>query len=98
VYKEELFKLEGLKKENQYLKKLLSYIMQHGNHHAFAVPPDKILTRRSSPEDKIALFKLLFKGRSDTYAVRWETKNGKSGYAPACQLEWQRPILPNTGK
>ncbi len=30
----------------------------------------------------INLFKLLFKGRDDVFAVRWE-KDGKSGYMPA---------------
>jgi hypothetical protein len=26
----------------------------------------------------------LFKGREDVYAVRWEGRNGKAGYSPAC--------------
>jgi hypothetical protein len=36
-----------------------------------------------SPYEKVLLFKSLFKGRTDVYAVRWESKNSKSGYAPA---------------
>lgn len=47
----------------------------------------------SSAGEKVALFRSLFAGRSDIYAVRWEnTKNGRSGYAPACAHEWQRGI------
>jgi hypothetical protein len=41
---------------------------------------------------KIRLFRRLFRGRTDVYAVRWESTNGKSGYTPACEHEW-RPGL-----
>jgi hypothetical protein len=41
-------------------------------------------------DDKIALFRRLFRGRSDVYPIRWESKStGKSGYAPACANEWR---------
>lgn len=40
-------------------------------------------------EEKIALFRCLFRGRSDVYPVRWESKAGKSGYSPACANEWK---------
>jgi len=43
---------------------------------------------RSSSEDKIMLFRSLFRGREDVYAVRWTNKAGRSGYSPACQNEW----------
>ena len=35
----------------------------------------------------IELFKTLFRGRNDLYAVRWE-KDGKSGYMPAYKVDW----------
>ncbi|HUD45068.1 MAG TPA: DEAD/DEAH box helicase family protein [Patescibacteria group bacterium] len=38
--------------------------------------------------EQIQLFMSLFKGRNDIYARRWE-KNGKSGYSPAYELNWQ---------
>lgn len=39
---------------------------------------------------KVALFRRLFRGRTDVYPVRWESKTtGKSGYAPACANEWR---------
>lgn len=47
---------------------------------------------RLSTEDKIALFRRLFRGRTDIYPVRWESKVGKSGYSPACANEWKRGI------
>jgi hypothetical protein len=37
----------------------------------------------SSESAKIALFRSLFKGRTDVYAYRWEGRDGRSGYSPA---------------
>lgn len=42
-----------------------------------------------STDEKIAMFRRLFGGRTDVYPVRWENKAGKSGYAPACANEWK---------
>jgi hypothetical protein len=51
-------------------------------------------TDRHSPiEQKIALFRRLFRGRADVFPIRWENRStGRSGYAPACANEWQRGI------
>lgn len=38
-------------------------------------------------QENIFLYKSLFRGRQDIYAVRWE-KDGKSGYIPACKIDW----------
>ena len=35
----------------------------------------------------IELYKSLFRGRKDVYAVRWE-KAGRSGYMPAYKIDW----------
>ena len=49
--------------------------------------------RHSSPEDKITLFRSLFRGREDVYPRRFESrKTGKSGYAPACANEWVKGV------
>ncbi len=40
----------------------------------------------SSPEN-ISLYKSLFKGRTDIYAVRWQ-KNERNGYMPAYKVDW----------
>lgn len=53
---------------------------------ALPLPPPT----RLSPAEKVALFGRLFKGRTDAFPVRWESKtSGKSGYAPACANEWR---------
>jgi superfamily II DNA or RNA helicase len=41
-----------------------------------------------STDEKVALFRRLFRGRTDVYPVRWESKAGKTGYSPACANEW----------
>src|ERR1700704_799641 len=52
-----------------------------------------LVDRNSAIENKIALFRRLFRGRSDVFPIRWENrKTGRSGYAPACANEWQRGI------
>jgi hypothetical protein len=43
-----------------------------------------------SPEAKVNLFRGLFRGRDDVYALRWESRNGRSGYSPACNREWEQ--------
>ena len=47
----------------------------------------------SPTEIKIALFRSLFKGREDVYAIRFESrKTGKPGYHPVCRNEWVKGI------
>lgn len=42
-----------------------------------------------SEGEKLALFRRLFAGREDVFALRWENrKDGRSGYSPACSNEW----------
>lgn len=46
-----------------------------------------------SVEEKIRLFRSLFKGREDVYPARWDNKRtGKSGYSPTCGNEWVRGV------
>ena len=47
------------------------------------------VTSSSRPTDRVALFRSLFRGREDVYALRWESlKTGKSGYQPVCKNDW----------
>ena len=51
------------------------------------------VTHRSTVAEKVALFRLLFRGRDDVYPRRFESrKTGRSGYAPACANEWVRGL------
>lgn len=52
-----------------------------------------VVTQKSAVAAKIALFRSLFRGRSEIYPRRFESlKTGRSGYAPACGNEWVRGI------
>lgn len=53
-------------------------------------PP--VVTKGSPMTEKAALFLSLFQGRRDVYARRWEGKNGRAGYSPACRNEWKPGI------
>ena len=51
----------------------------------------------SIPRDKVDLFRALFVGRNDVYAVRWENeRTGKSGWAPAVEGGW--PAARRSGR
>ena len=51
------------------------------------------VNNQSSQEEKIRLFRSLFKGREDVFPRRFEnSKTGKSGYAPVCRNEWKAGI------
>lgn len=51
------------------------------------------ISHRASPEEKIRLFRSLFRGRDDVYPRRFESRRtGKAGYSPACAHEWVRGI------
>lgn len=56
-------------------------------------PAAQALQATLSTAEKVALFRRLFRGRTDVYPVRWESKtSGKSGYAPACANEWRAGV------
>ncbi|MBI5574929.1 MAG: DEAD/DEAH box helicase family protein, partial [Deltaproteobacteria bacterium] len=56
------------------------------------VPPHNLPLLHKIPhtaEEKVALFRSLFRGREDVFPKLWENaKTGRKGYAPACSNEW----------
>jgi superfamily II DNA or RNA helicase/very-short-patch-repair endonuclease len=55
--------------------------------------PNNRIHHHSTPEEKIALFRSLFRGREDVYPRRFESrKTGKTGYSPVCANEWVQGI------
>ncbi len=82
--------LTKLRTEND---RLITLLKVHGIEWRVAQPT---LTRtleyetsQFTAEKKISIFRRLFRGRADAFPVRWESKNGRSGYSPACQNEWK---------
>ena len=83
---------DRLREENARLKEHLGISEEDG--HAAREPMDSpVVVQSSSTEAKLALFRSLFRGRKDVYAVRWENTTGRSGYSPAYTDKWGRVRL-----
>ena len=87
--------LESLEKEReQLLQRLQEIDEQIGGlrkretaNNASQLPS---INKFSTVEDKINLYRSLFRGRQDVFAKRFESaKTGKSGYQPVCENEWK---------
>lgn len=83
--------MERLRAENMNLRDILLSLA-----HDYSDGIQKSITSKtSSQREKIALFRRLFKGREDVFAVRFESKTGEKGYKPARDLEYNH-IIPIT--
>jgi superfamily II DNA or RNA helicase len=71
-----------LRAENERVRNVLK---QHG---ITSTPPTKSVSKLGTAE-KIALFRSLFRGREDVYAQRWESPDGRHGYSPKTDRDWQ---------
>jgi superfamily II DNA or RNA helicase len=82
--------LAALQAEN---RRLTALLQEHGIESRPPPPmaaPELAAPSRLSTDAKVSLFRRLFRGRTDVYPVRWESKaTGRSGYAPACANEWR---------
>ncbi|SFM58479.1 hypothetical protein SAMN05421880_12218 [Nitrosomonas nitrosa] len=86
-----------LREENDRLKDLLT---QHGIAWEEPTIPESVpaptelapAPTHFTTNDKITLFRQLFRGREDVYPQRWESAKGTSGYSPACGNEWKPGI------
>jgi len=96
---------EQLRAENAHLRSLLGLSETEPSPATLASPSAALAAAAPNSPDpgapvasdspvaaKLALFRTLFRGREDVYAVRWESKAGRSGYAPACAHEWDRAV------
>ncbi|MDT8427248.1 MAG: DEAD/DEAH box helicase family protein [Pseudomonadales bacterium] len=54
--------------------------------------PTPPVSESFSPAQKVAIFRSLFRGRSDIFANRWQNQQGRSGYSVACNNEWVQGI------
>ena len=74
-----------LRKVNERLQqKLATLNVKPDQHHSTST------SIHSSVENKIELFRNLFRGREDVYPVLWQAKDGRKGYSPACKNEWNK--------
>ena len=85
-----------LREENSRLRRLLA---EHGipiptaaSNNEAPSPAGELLGERTVPDkaaQRLALFRSLFRGREDVYAVRWEKPDGRAGYAPKADRDWK---------
>lgn len=85
AYNKLLMENELLHKEIDRLQSLLS------SKGASSTLP--VMKQHLSLEEKVDVFRNLFKGREDVFARRWYSRtSGKSGYQPVCRNEWDRQL------
>src|SRR5207245_10617491 len=94
--KQVLEECKRLREENERLRAMLGMNHSTTNQTPSQSSPNLKPSLQSlgevyTPERKIALFRNLFRGREDVFAIGWEGKGGKSGYSPAGAMDW-RPI------
>ena len=81
-----LERIKELEAENAELKKRLG-------KDIVTVVQEPTAMQKLSVQEKVELFRSLFKGREDVFARRWYSKaSGKGGYQPVCQNEWNRQL------
>ena len=91
---------ESLKQEVISLKQALGINeQQSGAVNAQQELKETVKPDKSSPmytlsaDEKVALFRSLFRGREDVFARRWfSASSGKSGYQPVCSNEWRTDL------
>ena len=83
AYRELLKENDSLRKEVGRLRALLNC-----NGVSTAQP---VMKQHLSLEEKVDVFRNLFKGREDVFARRWYSRtSGRAGYQPVCRNEWDR--------
>src|SRR5450755_2021027 len=103
--KQAIAECERLRAENAQLKARLSDSPKTSTTPAVPLATSRAqkkklpetLTTNSPSDQKVIRFRSLFRGRDDVYAVRWEGKNGRTGYSPAGIREWE-PAFSKAGK
>lgn len=83
--------LKALRAENA---RLIGLLESHGIKWRLPQPTTLVAreqeSSRLSTTEKVTLFRRLFRGRTDVYPIRWESKTtGKAGYTSACANEWR---------
>lgn len=105
-----LAEIERLRQENAELRARAGMDMDRLDVPAIASVPQELplevlpeVTNASPVQEKLRLFRSLFRGREDVHAIRWQNElTGKKGYAPACEDPWSlrkgqpRKYLPLT--
>lgn len=92
TYQELLAAYNKLLMENEFLHKEVDRLQALLNSKDIPMT-QSIMKQHLSLEEKVSVFRNLFKGREDVFARRWYSRtSGKSGYQPVCRNEWDRQL------
>ena len=98
TYQELLSRVRQLQAENEKLKvEIARYKSLVRSEHKQEVQVGMLPQDTTQPpannlslEEKVELFRSIFRGREDVFARRWySNKSSKSGYQPVCNNEWR---------
>jgi len=70
-------------------ERLLKHRQQLIDHSSINQTPTQA---QLTTDQKVSIFQSLFRGRTDTFATRWQNKQGRSGYSVACNNEWVKGV------
>jgi hypothetical protein len=100
--------LQALSKEETLLSRLdsereqviarLNVLKQQLTNLEKANAESPITCAPKTPQEKVALFRSLFRGREDIFPKLWTNRTGKKGYSPACTNDWVSGICGKTRK
>jgi superfamily II DNA or RNA helicase len=99
--RQELARLEArigeLAEERRALDARIAQVRQElaaaGPAVAVPAPPPCTSPRPTTPLEKVALFRSLFRGRDDVFPLFWSNaRKGTKGYSPACSNEWRHGL------
>ncbi|QSO47404.1 TOTE conflict system archaeo-eukaryotic primase domain-containing protein [Alicyclobacillus mengziensis] len=82
-------KIDAASSTNRLLEQPRDSTLAYSSSPDHPVEATSSVTRRSTIEDKIALFRRYFRGREDVYAVRGQERMGKARYYPKRQYMGQ---------
>ena len=92
TYQELLAAYNKLLRVNEFLHKEVDRLQALLNNKDIPLEQQTI-KQHLSLEEKVDVFRNLFKGREDVFARRWHSRtSGKSGYQPVCRNEWDRQL------
>ena len=89
---------ERLRAENERLRRTLADPeLRSEERHEVQIPTGDVVSSPANSQaraelsvpEKIALFRSLFRGRDDVYAIQWARPDGNVSYSPACLRDWK---------
>jgi len=88
---EKASELENIESRLKLLESEKNVLLKRKQELLAKQPPNQTL-QPLNKQEKVILFKNLFRGQQGVYAHRWENATGRNGYAVACFNDWKPGI------